>query len=1150
MWNFKSLQKPLVTLFLLCLLPLGALAQSVVKGTVLDEAGEPVIGASVQVQGTKTGAITDFNGNFSVQAASNATLVVSYVGYTTEKVSVGGRNNIQITLKEDVAMLSDVVVIGYGVQKKSDLTGAVSSLKGDDIKNLSTTDAGAALQGKVTGVQIINSGSPTSGAQIRVRGYSSNTGNLNPLIIVDGLKVDGIQYLDPSLIESMEVLKDAASAAIYGAQAGNGVIIITTKNGSKGKPRVSYTLKAASQSLGKKADLYNAQDWIEYHKYLGDLTETELINNRYYNQVYYYDAKDTEKTNRLMGNYFDLANQEGIVFDSGVPGTGRFDTDWYDEVFGNSWSVQHNITVEGGNDKGRFLAGLGIVDNDGIVKGNKDTYKRFTGQINAEYKFFDWLSVQSNTSIEKWKTKALGDGYGSFLNSVVTIDPLTPAYIYDQADFGQSVEPKWNSANHGFVPVPDGYTDENPIWYGTSKYVEEATGNPLARRDLANGYNEGINVRGSIAGNLMPFSFLTITSRLGYRITQSNGHDYHEPMFLSSMAHTDDYGISASTNAGLYYQWENFANFNKEFGKHNVGAMIGMSFTKNHWDNTNVSSTDAEMILNGDHAPNYRYINYLNDNGKSHLSVGNAPGDATELSYFGRLSYSFDDRYFLQFNYRADAFDTSKLSKDNRWGYFPSFSAGWTISNEKFFKNAISTNAVSFLKLRGSWGRNGNVNILSGYKHTPTIGIGGYYYFTGEGASGDGMSTGAMTSAIANPDLTWETSEQLDFGVDARFLNNRLSLTVDWYRKLTKDLLIDVSPDPGFGFSSATVNCGEILNTGVDIDLGWRDHIGDFKYGISANFSTLKNEVQNVGSLPRFIGDAVGGFNNKLRPVMEVGHTLWYFWGYNYAGVYNENLIQTNDIKLDENGKPVLDANGNFIPQYDEKNWGRPVYYGQVPVLDADGNPMKDENNEDITKYGLTCSPKEEDREDLGAGIPKFTYGITLNLEYKGFDLTVFGTGAYGNKIYNFMVSADRPRINGINTYWKDSSRSIVTKNDDGTTSTEYLLGKYPDMKVASKDWIFYSSSANIFSGAYFKFKQIQLGYTFPTKWTQKFLVNQLRLYASLDDFFTITSYPGADPEAASTGVADGAGNSRLRGFDNGTYPTSKKVVFGVNIAF
>ncbi|MBP5776264.1 MAG: TonB-dependent receptor [Prevotella sp.] len=1058
------------------------MAQSTIKGTVLDEAGEPIIGASVKVMGTKTGAVTDFNGNFSVQADANAALQISYIGYTPATVKLNGRSEITISLKEDSQTLSDVVVIGYGVQKKSDLTGAVASLKGDDIKNLSTSDAGAAMQGKVSGVQIINTGAPGAGATIRVRGYSSNSGNLGPLLIVDGLKVDNIQYLDPSLIESMEVLKDGASAAIYGAQAGNGVVLITTKNGSKGTAKISYTLKAASQSLGKKADLYDAKTWIDYHKYLGDLTDTELESNNYNGQ----------------------------------------DTDWYDEVFENSWSMQHTITVEGGNDKGHFLANIGIVNNDGIVKGDKDTYKRFSGQVNADYKIYKWLTVQSNTSIEKWKTKSLGDGYGGFLNSVVSIDPLTAPYIYSEDDFGQNVASEWEKEGHGNLLLPPGFDENNPVWYGTSKYVEEATGNPLGQRDRANGYSEGINIRGSLAANLIPFDFLTITSRLGYRIAQGNSHNYSEPYFLSSMAKADSYLINAQTSASLYYQWENFANFNKQFGKHNVGAMIGMSFEKNHSDNTWAQSTDTNMILEGDHAPNYRYISYLNANGKEHLSATNAPGDNTSLSYFGRLSYSFDDRYFLQFNYRADAFDSSKLAKDNRWGYFPSFSAGWTISNEKFFKNAISTDAVSFLKIRGSWGRNGNVNVLYGYKHTPTIGIGGYYYYTGEGDAGDNQVTGAKPSSLANPELTWETSEQIDLGLDARFLANRLSFGLDWYRKMTKDLLIDVEPDPAMGFSSATVNCGEILNTGFDFELGWRDQIGDFRYSILTNFSTLKNEVQNVGSLPRYVGGGPSGFNNKLAPCMEVGHPIWYFRGYNYAGVYSQNLIQTNDT------------------EFDPANIGRPLYYGQVPVLDADGNQVNDADGNPLYQRGLTLSPSEEDKEDLGCGIPKFTYGITLNLEYKGFDFTVFGTGAYGNKIYNFMVSADRPRINGITTFWEDSWRQ-----DEAGNWTE---GQYPDMKVVSKDWIFYSSSAAIFSGAYFKFKQIQLGYTIPSKITKKFLVSQLRLYASLDDYFTITSYPGADPETAT--VSSGNDNGRMRGFDNGTYPTSKKIVFGVNISF
>ena len=1084
MWNFKSLQKPLVFLFLLCLFPLGALAQGTITGTVNDEAGEPIIGASVKVQGTNTGAITDFNGNFSVQAPSNATLQISYIGYITATVKANGRSNITVTLKEDAQTLNDVVVIGYGVQKKSDLTGAVASVKGDEIKNLTTTDAAAAMQGKVSGVQIINtSGDPAAGASIRVRGYSSNSGSLGPLIIVDGLKVDGIQYLDPSIIESMEVLKDAASAAIYGAQAGNGVVLITTKNGTKGQAHVSYTLKAASQSLGKKADLFRANDYIEYHKYLGDLTDAELEQKAYT--------------------------------------TGFVDTDWYDEVFDTSMSWQHNITVEGGNDKGRFLVGLGIVDNDGIVKGDKDTYKRFTGQLNAEYKFFKWLSVQSNTSIEKYKTKRLGNGYGSFLNAVVSIDPLTPAYIYDEADFGDGMAEAWATGQPYPVLLPPDYTEENPVWYGTSKYIVEATGNPLARRDVADSYSEGVNVRGSLAANLTPFDFLTITSRLGYRIAQGNGHSYGFPWYLSSMATSGNYSISANTNASLYYQWENFINFNKQFGKHNVGAMVGMSYTKDHWDNTSVSSSDTQQILRGDAAPNFRYIDCLNDNGKAHLTVGNTPGDATALAYFGRVSYSFDDRYFLQFNIRADAFDSSKLAKDKRWGYFPSVSAGWTISNEKFFKNAIPTSAVSFLKLRGSWGRNGNVNILSGYKYNPTIGLGGYYVYN-DVATGGGVQEGGAPNGAANPDLTWETSEQVDFGIDARFLDNRLSFTLDWYRKMTKDLLVDINPYPEVGVSTITVNSGEILNTGVDIEVGWRDHVGDFKYSINANFSPLKNEVQAVNELlPRYTQGGISGFNQKVKSTFEAGHTIWYFRGFDYLGVYSQSSYGMVGDK-----------------EFNAANEGRPIYGGMVPDLNADGSQKVDAEGNALTKWGAVFAPNEDtDMVDLGSGIPKFTYGVTLNLEWKGFDLTVFGTGASGNKIYNLMVSADRPRVNGLNTWWLDSWR----KDESGNYT---IQGKYPDMNYVAKDWVFFSSSANVFSGSYFKFKQIQLGYTIPQSITKKFMVSNLRLSVSLDDYFTITSYPGADPETSSFD------NGASRGWDNGNYPTSKKVVFGLNLTF
>ena len=849
--------------------------------------------------------------------------------------------------------------------------------------------------------------------------------------------MDNIQYLDPSLIQSMEVLKDAASAAIYGAQAGNGVIIITTKNGANGSAHASYSLKATMQSLGKKASLFNAKDYIDYQTYIGNLSQETLTAGGYKGQ----------------------------------------DTDWYDEFFENTWSLQHNVTVQGGNDKGHFLANLGIVDNDGIIKGSKDVYKRLTAQLNADYKFFKWLNVKSSTNFEKWSRKSVNKGYNAPLNALVSSDPLTPAYVTSPADMGMGMETMWNS-NPDYVLKPSDFDPAHPVWFGTSKY-NDAGGNPLALLETNNGVNSGITVRGSLEANLNPIKELTVTSRLGYRISQSNSHSSQTPWWLlAKNVHSETYGISASTNAGFYYQWENFINYNKSFGKHNVGAMIGMSFTKDHSDNSSLNAASTEgPVLSGDGASNFNFINYLNDLGKKNLKGNNAPGDVTSLSYFGRLMYSYDDRYSIQANFRRDAFSSEKLSTSARWGNFPSFSAGWTISNEEFFKNLVNEDAVSFLKLRGSWGRNGNVAPLSGYQYAATIGVGGYYVF----APGQ-LSTGASAGMMPNPELQWETSEQLDFGLDARFLNDRLSLGIDWYKKTTKDLLLQVSAIPEIGGLSQWVNTGKVLNTGFDIELGWKDHIGDLNYSINTNFSPLKNEVKEVNSVyARVEQEAVSGFNNKLRPAFEKGHEIWYFRGFRYAGV--------------------------------DPQTGAAQYY------DKDGK--------------ITAAPTDDDKQDLGSAIPDFTYGITINLEYKGFDLTIFGTGAAGNKIYNMMVSADTPKINGINNYWKDSWKQA------GDNS------KYPDMKRVATDWTFFSSDAAIFNGSFFKFKQIQLGYTLPKKVIKKALLSDARVSVSLDDYFVITSYPGADPEVATSGTSVAS-----RGFDNGTYPMSKKLVFGVNLTF
>ena len=1012
----------------------------VVKGHVVDSDG-PLIGATVLVKGTKSSAVTDANGNFTVTAKPGATIIISYVGYNTLEVSADA-NLSRLVMVEDTNTMNEVVVIGYGVQKKSDLTGAVASVKADDIKGLATTDAAAALQGKVSGVQIINSGAPGTGAEIRVRGFSSNSGNIGPLLIVDGLKVDNIQYLDPSLIESMEILKDASSAAIYGAQAGNGVVLITTKTGKSqgGKSSVSYEFKASRQSLGKKAELFDAPGFIEYHTYRGDLKEGDL------EKVYNYDGTNT---------------------------------DWYDAVFEDSWALQHNITVQGGNDKGHLLTALNLVDNNGIVKGSQDVYKRITGQINADYKFFDWLSVSTNNSLEKWKTKGVTNGYGSVLNGVVAMDPLTPVTIPADAPESAFGLGQYAAVKEGkYVPV-----DADGNYYGSSKLLAHSAGNPLwqiNRRDQA---RSGLTLRGNIAANLTPLSGLVITSRLGYRLSQSNYHNYQKPFYINSMANDTKYTINAENNTGLYYQWENFANYNKTIGKHNIGAMIGMSFTKNHTDNLIASAEDTNPILSGD-ASNFQYMSYVLSSVTK--SVTNSPNDATELSYFGRLSYSYDDRYFFQFNIRRDAFDSSKLKKDNRWGNFPSVSAGWTISNEKFFKDAVSQDLVSFLKLRASWGRNGNINILNNYPYTAPISLNSNWYQM-DGNSGD-VTLGSKPTGLANPELTWETSEQIDFGLDARFLNNRLSLGIDYYNKNTKDLLIKIAPLPEIGVSSSYANSGKVNNYGFDFELGWRDKVGDLRYSVTTNFGTLHNEVKEVASVADRISPdepALNGFNNRLSPLFEKGYPIWYMYGWKYAGV--------------------------------EKETGKALYY---------------------TKDGeITNAPTDDDKQYVGSAIPTFTYGITINLEYKGFDFTVFGTGVAGNDIYNVMVGGENWQVNSLTTFWENSTKSDAN-------GKIISLGKYPDMKLVGSDWTFFSSSAAVFNGSYFKFKQIQLGYTLPASITKKALINNARVYVSLDDYFTITSYPGADPETASMG------SGFNRGFDNGQYPTSKKLTFGVNLTF
>ena len=1002
------------------------------SGKVVDQNGEPVVGASIMVVGNSTlGTVTDVDGNFAFNVPAQASVTVSCIGYTSQTVAVAGRPVINFTLEEDTEFLEETVVIGYGVQKKSDLTGSVASVRSAELSDRSTSDAAAALQGKAAGVQIFNaSGAPGKGASIRVRGISSNgSQGLGPLLIVDGLQVDNIQYLDPSMIESMEVLKDAASAAIYGAQAGNGVVLITTKTGSKGNDgTVFYNYKLTRNALGKYPKVMNAEQYVDWN---------------------------------VRGGSF---KREDIIADGRWDG--KTDTNWSDVLFAPSFSHSHTIGAQGANDRGSYFMSLTYVNQDGMVRGNKDYYKRLTAQINADYKVKSWFTVGTNTSIERYASQSVGEQSeynGSALLGCLVNDPLTPEYYtsWDQIPAGMQA-----AINGGVQKV---YQNEDGYYYATSKFQEGDGGNPLIFRDRAQSKSEGWNIRGTLFANFTPIKGLVFTSRLGYRIAQSYSSNYEEPYFVNAKIQSSTYNITANSSQNYYYQWENFANYNAVFAqKHALTAMVGMSYTysDSRGVNAGLSGTDP---LKG-YAENFRYI--TQDNGSGTKTIGGGtPSQSTQISYFGRLMYTYDNRYSIQTNFRADAFDSSKLSKKNRWGYFPSVSLGWTVSNEPFFKDNVSRDAISFLKLRASWGQNGNIAVLSGYPYSTTIEYNSAQYQWS--VTDPAISNGSKPSGLANPDLKWETSEQLDLGLDARFLNNRLTFGVDWYNKDTKDLLMSVNPVYEVGIASTTINAGSINNRGLEFELGWQDTVGDFHYSINANFSTNKNRVTFMNKSG---GERITGANfadYKLMTCFEEGYPVWYLRGFEYAG---------------------LSADGNA------------QYY------DKDGN--------------LVDSITDDDLKYLGSGIPTFNYGLTLRADWKNFDLTVFGTGAGGNMIMPGVYRTQHPLINSLTYFYEEAGKTI------------------PDVEKIRTNVQFWSSSANLFKGDYFKIKQIQLGYTLPNNIAKKALLSNLRFYLSLDDYFVFTRYPGFDPEVASTGAYNGIG------IDKGSYPNSKKLLLGVNISF
>ncbi len=1010
--------------------------QLTVTGTVTDEEGEPMVGVNVVIVGTLTGVITDINGNYEIVVPStDAELQFSFVGYVTETAPVEGNTTINMVLRLDVEQLEDIVVIGYGVQRKSNVTGSIVSVASDDLENRTTEDVGHSIQGKVAGVQVLaTSGAPNAQTSFRIRGYSS-TGSSNPLYIVDGLKVNDIGYLDQEVVESIEILKDASSAAIYGAEAGNGVVLITTKGAGRGAyNRLFFNSQFAFTSEAKRMDMMNAAQFKEY--------------------------------------WIESGRANAASF-------GNADTDWQDIVFETGLMQKHTLGFQGGNDAGSLYTAMSYLENNGMVYGNKDLNQRFTAQVNASYKLKPWLTIGTTNSIERGKTSGISEnnftGTGSAIGGAYYYDPTVPVVYENDSDAPSYLIDAENAGLNVFRK--DGKI------YGASALMVSNLWNPLGMIAYIDNISTRTNLNGTIYGDLTPIEGLTLTSRLGYRIGNVYSTRYQYPYYWNQFQQIQNGTFQASNNHGFYYQWENFGNYLVAVGKLDFAVMAGMQYSRN---NIEYQSGSTNKLINED--KNYRYLDYSSPDATDNL--GGFVDITASISYFGRLSLTYDNRYTLQGIIRGDAYDLSKLSAKNRWGYFPSVSAGWTVTNEQFMEN-VNPAVLSNLKLRASWGINGNISSLRNYPYTSSLSLGStgaansdsYYSLTGT----SGLITGAYPSdVLTNPYLTWEESKQVDIGVDALFIKNQLSFSADYFNKNTINLLSTVSAPAISGNTTQTINAGKINNSGLEFELSWHDMIGRLSYGVEANFSTIHNEV--IESPYGETGRQAGGTNFFL-PVtyFEKGYPVWY--------------IRT------------------YIHDHIDETTGLPVYKTAAELGTDDG------------------------KDFTGSGIPDYTYGLTVNLAYRGVDFKVFGTGVEGNENFLSVYRPDLPIANLPEYLYTD--RWTATHTD-----AEYPRANQSDFQYSQSDfWVLDAS--------YFKIKQIQLGYNLPGSVLKPIKVSALRAYVSLDNFFTFTKYPGNDPESMSSvdngaiqEFAPGFGFGATIGLDRVNYPTMKSVVFGIDLSF
>lgn len=1016
-----------------------------ITGVVSDKnTGEPIPGAAVVVKGTTQGTSTDFDGKFTIQVTDKDVLRVSFVGFTTQEVPVAGKTSLSIAMVEEVSQFDEVVVVGYGVQKKKLVTGATVQVDGDDIQKRSSTNALQALQGQTSGVQISStSGQPGEGLKVVVRGQGT-IGSSGPLYIVDGVQTGDISYLNNADIETIDVLKDAASAAIYGSQAANGVILITTKSGHSGSARISFDAYYGIQNPARKVDLLNGKEYA-------------VIMNE-------------AAINSGKAPYFTPDELQAMPAG----------TNWLNQMFyDNAVTQNYTLGMTGGNEASVYSMSLSYTGQEGIVGGpSVSNYDRYNFRINSEHKLYDgFLKIGQHLTMGYIEKRGIGVGnqYNNTLRGAFNTSPFLPVYDVN-GDYMN------NKAGVEY------YDQEGDLQTWSPWSVGE--NNPYGSMMLNNqNKNNDQKIFGDVYFELKPMKALTFRSTFGFDYYAGEGRSYRPAYELSIYAFRLKDQASQSMSKGLALTWDNVLTYDLKLDKHAITAMVGNSAYRNKGSWVSISNSGL-IISDLEHA----YIDNTTNTDFTLLSFGGAPMDEDmRLSYFGRLSYNYGERYLLNATFRADG--SSRFAKGNRWGYFPSVSAGWVVTNESFMEGTSAV--LDFLKLRASWGQVGNQNISAWQYLAPITTANTNYYFGTSDFDASGNTVGAYPSRLANPDLKWETSEQLNIGFDAQTLDGHLNLTMEYYNKTTKDWLLQAPVLATAGAEAPYINGGDVKNTGIELSVGYHNSIGKLNYRVNANVSKNKNKVHDVPTEDGIVHGLTNMlYDNSLEFYhrAQTGYPIGYFWGWETDGIFQNEAEVT---AYTNNGKVVQP---NAQP-------------GDLRYVDQNGDGSIDES----------------DKTMIGDPNPDYVFGFSLGFDYKGFDFSVDANGVAGNQI----VQSYRNHTNAFSNY----TAEILNRWHGEGTST-----KLPRVTETNVNYLF--SDVFVKDGDFLRISNITLGYDFAKSLVKHKYMSQLRLYASVQNAFTFTKYNGMDPEIGY-GVESGSS-----GIDLGYYPRPRTVMFGVNLKF